>query len=226
MRKSRIAGVFIATVAVILLSGCVRFQAHLTVTPENTLRGDVVVASVVGDEDNAKDAAKDRAASIEAKLLPNLSGADGVTRSTYDQDGYFGSRFTLDNTPIAAINSEGSEGSLLLTRDGEAFTFDGKVDFTPDSDKPPAEDVDTSDIVVTITFPGEVSEHNGELNGTSVTWNTSYDGSLDMHAEASAEPVGPPAWVWILVGLGVAAILAIILITALAAQRRNRAVTS
>ena len=219
MRKTRITAALIATAAVLLLSGCVRFQANITVTPENTLNGDIVVATVVGDGDNAKADAKDRAADIEKKLLPNLSGADGVTRSDYDNDGYAGSRFSLNNTPLEAISSDGTDGSLSLTRDGDTFVFDGAINFTPDSDEAPPKDADTSNIEVAISFPGTVTEHNGKLDGTRVSWNTSYEGSLDMHAEASAEPVGPPAWVWVLTGVGGLAIIAVILIAIVASKR-------
>lgn len=221
MRKTRIAGALIATAALLLLSGCVRFQANITVTPENTLNGDIVVATVVGDGDNAKVDAKDRATDIEKKLLPNLSGADGVTRSDYDSDGYAGSKFSLSNTPIAAINSDSENGTLILTREGEKFVFNGTVNFTPDSDEAPPKDADESNIEVAISFPGTVTDHNGELNGTRVTWNTSYEGSLDMHAVASADSVGPPAWMWPVIGLGGLAIIAVIVIAVIASKRRT-----
>lgn len=221
MRKSRITAALIATAAILLLSGCVRFQAHLTVTTDNTLNGDIVVASVVGDGANAKSDANDRAIAIEKQLLPNLSGADGVTRSAYDSDGYVGSTFSLNNTPMKAINSANSSGSLELKRDGDTFVFSGKVDFTPDSDKQPAKDADKSNIEVAITFPGTVTEHNGKLDGTRVSWDTTYEGSLDMHAVASAEPVGPPVWVWVLIGVGTLAIIAIIVITVVASKRKK-----
>lgn len=221
MRKTRIAGALIATAALLLLSGCVRFQADLTVTLENTLNGDIVVASVVGDGATAKDEAKDRAADIESKFLPNLSGAEGVTRSDYDSDGYAGSKFSLSNTPLEAINSDSENGSLSLTRDGETFVFDGTINFTPDSDEAPPKDADESNIEVAISFPGEVTDHNGVLDGTRVTWNTSYEGSLDMHAVASAEPVGPPAWIWIVSGVGGLAVIAIIVIAVMASNRRT-----
>ncbi len=220
MRKSRIAGAIIAAAAIVLLSGCVNFQAHLTVMPDNTLHGDIVVASVVGDGPNAKAEADDRAKAIEQNLLPDLAGADGVTRNAYDEDGYVGSRFSLNGTPLSAINSEGAEGSLQLARDGDDFEFTGKLDFTPDSDDVP-EDADTSNIQISITFPGTVTEHNGTLNGTTVTWNTSYEGSLDMHAEASAEPADPPVWMWVLIGLGILAIAAVIVTAVVMSNRRT-----
>lgn len=223
MRHSRIASALLASAVILLLSGCVKFQAHLTVTPDNTLNGDIVVASVVGDGDNAKDQANDRAVAIEKQLLPNLAGAAGVTRNGYDEDGYVGSRFTLSNTPIDAINSTGDGGSLKLERDGDTFVFSGNVDFTPDSDEVP-KDADKSNIEVAITFPGTVTEHNGKLEGTRVSWNTSYEGSLDMHAVASAEPSGPPVWVWVLIGLGILAIVAVMIIAVVASSRRETSV--
>lgn len=221
MRKTRIVGALVATAALLLLSGCVRFQAHITVTPENTLNGDIVVATIVGDGDGAKDDAKDRAADIEEKILPNLSGAEGVTRSDYDSDGYAGSKFSLSNTPMEAINSDSENGSLTLSRDGDTFVFDGALKFSPDNGEAPPEDADESNIVVAISFPGTVTEHNGELDGTRVTWSTSYEGSLDMHAVASAEPVGSPAWVWVLTGVGALAIIAVIVIAVVASKRRT-----
>lgn len=213
MSRTRITGALIAVAAILLLSGCVRFQANLTVTPENTLNGDIVVATAVGNGGNAQEEANDRALDIEKKLLPDLSEADGVTRSTYVEDGYAGSRFTLNGTPLDAINSDSDSGSLTLTRDGDTFVFDGDINFTPDGEEDPQEEADESDIEVSISFPGTVTENNGTLDGTRVFWNTSYEGALDMHAVANAEPEGPSAWVWGIIVGGVVGIIAVILIT-------------
>lgn len=223
MRKKRIAGALIATAALLLLSGCVRFQAHITVTPDNTLNGDIVVATVVGDGANAKEDAKDRAADIEMKMLPNLSSAAGVTRSDYDSDGYAGTKFSLNNTPLDAINSESDNGSLNLKREGETFVFDGSINFTSDSTEAPPKDADESNIEIALSFPGEVTDHNGTLDGTRVTWNTSYEGSLDMHAVASAEPVGPPVWIWVVAGIGGLAVIAVIAIAVVTSNRKKMA---
>lgn len=221
MRSKRVTGALLAIAAILLLSGCVRFQAHLTITPQNTVNGDIVVASIVGDGENAKAEANDRAMAIEQKLLPQLSGADGVTRNEYDSDGYVGSRFSLTNTPLQAINSDSDSGSLVVKREGDTFVFDGTVAFAPDSEKAPPKEADKTNIEIAITFPGAVTEHNGELNGTRVTWNTSYEGSLEMHAVASAEPTGPPSWVWVLVGSGIAAIIAAVVIVVVTSKRRG-----
>lgn len=224
MRRRRITGALVAVTTILLLSGCIRFQADLTVTPENTLNGHIVVATVVGDGANAKDDANGRAVSIEQKLLPNLSGADGVTRRAYDEDGYAGSRFSLNETPLDALNSDNEDGSLTLKRKGDTFVFTGAINFTPDrEDTSPkeGEESDESDIQVAISFPGTVTEHNGTLSGNKVTWNTSYEGSLDMHAVASAESAAPKAWVWVLIGLGSVVLIVVIVVVVLRPKRRN-----
>ena len=222
MSRIRTIAILAAAAVILLLSGCVRFQAQLTVTQDNVLHGEVVVASIIGDGDQAVEDAKERAAEIEEKLLPDLSGVDGVTRSEYNRDGYAGSSFTLENTPLQAINSDSDRGSLHLKRDGETFVFDGVINFSPDSDEAPPKDADESNIEVAITFPGAVTEHNGKLNGTEVSWNTSYEGSLDMHAVASAEPTGPATWVWVVSGIaGLVVLVAVIIAVGLMRRRTN-----
>ena len=210
MSRIRTIAILAAAAVILLLSGCVRFQAQLTVTQDNVLHGEVVVASIIGDGDRAVEDAKERAAEIEEKLLPDLSGVDGVTRSEYNRDGYAGSSFTLENTPLEAINS-----------DGETFVFDGVINFSPDSDEAPPKDADESNIEVAITFPGGVTEHNGKLDGTRVSWNTSYEGSLEMHAVASAEPTGTATWVWVVSGLGGLVVIVAVIIAVVLIRRRG-----
>lgn len=121
---------------------------------------------------------------------------------------------------------------LSLKRDGDTFVFDGVINFTPDSDEALPKDADQSNIEVAITFPGTVIEHNGNIDGKRVSWNTSCEGNVETHAVASAELVGPPAWVWALISLGVLAVIAIIaiivivVITVVAVQRRRSATTT
>lgn len=204
-------GVVLIGLLVLVLAGCVRFQANLDVSPENTVSGDIVVAVIVGDENDSKQHAIAAADDIEAQLLSGISGAQGVTRTDYDQDGYAGYRFTFDKTPLDAFSGAGSEGALTLTRTGDEFTFTGSLDFTPDDDEVIAEDDDTSDIAVEITFPGDITDTNGEVSGTTVRWETTYQARIDMTATGSAIPSGPPAWVLPVVAAAGIVIVAVLL---------------
>ena len=198
---------------VLALAGCVRFQADLSVDDQNRLDGDIVVAVITDDQPGSADNARDNADKIEAQLLPELRGADGVTAEPYEQDDYVGTRFTLDDTPIEALNGGGSEGALTLTRTGDTFDFSGTLDFTPGEEEQESDgDPKDSNITVAISFPGEVLDHNGELNGTQVTWTTTLEGSVDMHATASAIPSGPPVALIVIIALLALGVIAVVVV--------------
>lgn len=222
MTRRRSALIALAALVVLALSGCVRFQADLSVTPNDTVNGSIIVAVVVGDEDDSRQVAEDASARIESELLSAVSGAPGVERTVYDQDGYLGSKFTFRDTPLSAFDGGGSEGSLTLQREGDEFVFSGQLDFTPDDDVTDvAEDDDTSNITIAISFPGAVTETNGEVSGNTVRWESSYEARIDMTARASAIPNGPPAWVWPVAG-GASLLLALVVVVVVV-RRRNPA---
>jgi hypothetical protein len=219
MTRSRKILALLGMTLVLLLAGCVRFQADLSVDADDTLDGDIVVAVVSDHRPGSDDNARENAEMVEAQLLPTLRGANGVTAEKYEQDDYLGTRFTLADTPIDAL-AGGQDGALSLTRSGDEFTFIGTLDFTP-GDEPAAETGDPSDsgIEVAISFPGEVLDHNGELSGTKVTWTTTLEGSIDMLATASAIPVGPPLWVFLVAGGAVLAVVVVIVLVVVRGPR-------
>jgi hypothetical protein len=226
MTRSRKILAVLGMLLALALAGCVRFQADMSVDEQNRLDGHIVVAVIAGDEAGDAENAEKGATGIEASLLPNLRGADGVTAERYEQDDYIGTRFTLDDTPIDALGG-GSDGALTLTRVGDEFEFSGTLDFTPGSEPLPADEVDgdpgDADITVAISFPGEVLEHNGQLSGNHVTWTTTLEGSVDMEARASAIPSGPPAWLWA-VAAGAAFLIAVVLAVVILRVRGRRLV--
>lgn len=75
MTKRRSAFIAAAALLVLALSGCVRFQADLTVTPDDTVNGSLIIAVVVGDESDSRDTAEDAAERIEEELLAGVRGA-------------------------------------------------------------------------------------------------------------------------------------------------------
>jgi hypothetical protein len=219
MTGSRKIMALLGAMLVLLLAGCVRFQADLSVAEDDTLDGDIVVAVVSDHEPGSDDNARENAGKIEAQLLPALRGATGVTAEVYEQDDYLGTRFTLSDTPIEAL-AGGENGALSLTRSGDRFEFSGTLDFTPGDE--PAEDTgDPADsgIEVSISFPGDVLDHNGELSGNTVTWTTTLEGSVDMHATASAIPSGPPAWVFAVAGGAVLVVVVVIVLLVVRGRR-------
>ena len=221
-RSMKLVSVVLA--AVLLLSGCVRFQADLKFNPDDTVDGSIVVAVVLSDEDDAKEQAAASVEQIESQLLAGLRGETGVRASEYDQDGYFGTRFDLDDTPLAAFSGGGNEGKLALSRDGDEYVFSGLLDFTPDDgEDAPDPDDDTTNITISVTFPGTVTDHNGELNGSTVSWSASPEQRIEMDARGSVTPNGPPLWLTILISLAGLAVVVAVLVMVLRRRRSTPA---
>src|SRR5690606_9431150 len=97
----------------------------------------------------------------------------------YDEDGFYGARVRFEHLPAEELSQEntetGTEADLSLVREGDTFVFHAVMDFSAGGDL--GEDNPFGDAVlneaearVQITFPGRVLEHNGRLEGTTVTW--------------------------------------------------------
>jgi hypothetical protein len=220
MRRRILPRILAVGVLVLALAGCVRFQADLTLSPENTVDGSIVVAVLVSeDTDDAREQALTASSQIESELLGSLRDASGVTTSEYDQDGYLGSLITFDDVAFDAFSGQ-SEESLKIVRDGDAYLFTGTLDFSGES--APTEDAEGDDnLTVAVTFPGEVAEHNGELSGTTVRWTTSVDQRLEMSARGAATPAGPP--ILLIAGIAFVVLLVIAAVVAVLLFLRSRA---
>lgn len=207
-------------VLVLALAGCVRFQADLNLTPENTVDGSIVVAVLDTEKtDESRATALSYVADIESSLLGSLRDATGVSTSEYDQDDYFGSRIEFDGVALDAFSGQRPE-SLKFVRDGDAYVFTGVLDFTAQS-IPSDETSDDGNIRVSVTFPGEVIEQaNGELAGTTVTWSTAIDQRVEMSARGAASPPGPP--ILLIVGIVLAVLVVIAAVVAVLLFLRSR----
>jgi hypothetical protein len=220
MRRRILPRILAVGVLVLALAGCVRFQADLTLNPENTVDGSIVVAVLVSeDTDEAREQAVAAASQIESELLGSLRDASGVTTSEYDEDDYLGSLITFDDVALDAFSGQG-EDSLKIVREGDDYLFTGALDFSGEA--APSDDTEGDEnLTVVVTFPGEVTEHNGELSGTTVSWTTSMEQRLEMSARGSATPAGPP--ILLIVGIALAVLLVIAAVVAVLLFLRARA---
>ncbi|GHF25191.1 LppM family (lipo)protein [Pseudolysinimonas yzui] len=221
MKRRILPRILAVGVLVLALAGCVRFQADLTLNPEDTVDGSIVVAVLVSeDTDEAREQSLTAADQIEADLLGSLRDASGVTTSAYEEDDYIGSRIVFDDVALDAFSGQ-SEDSLRIVRDGDEYLFTGALDFSGES-IPSEEPVEGDDnLTVSVTFPGEVTEHNGELTGTTVSWSTAVDQRLEMSARGSATPAGPP--ILLIVGIALVVLLVIAAVVAVLLFVRSRA---
>jgi hypothetical protein len=197
-------------VAGTLLGGCARVRTALAVQPDDTVTGEIVLATPErGPEDPGP----------TITVPPELES--DVDVSEYRQDGYTGSvlRFSgLTFEQVAALNrAAGPAGDavrLELRRAGNRVLVGGAVDLTTVS-------VDRADFQLKISFPGQVLESNGDAESGTVSW-TFIPGEVgDIRAVvAFDDPNAPSALNWTL-GLGVLVALVAGAVVWLARETRN-----
>ncbi|MGZ8579296.1 MAG: LppM family (lipo)protein [Actinomycetota bacterium] len=212
----------------VLSTGCLRAYQDLTLNQDDTIDGTIVFAvdrdllelSGQSVDDFMKEVTGDNAgipAGIEFETEP------------YDEDGFVGERFTFTGAPLDGFDGSGGPEELSITRQGETFVVAGTFDATGDrfdpSTMPGGEGLlDTFDVQVSVTFPGAVTSHNGELDGTTVRWKLGLGQLNEIEAVGSAigsggSGDGAGVLVWVL--LGIAIVAGIALVALLIASRRK-----
>lgn len=193
----------------VALSGCARVQAALAVQPDDTVTGQIVVATPeTGPEDPGP----------TITVPPDLES--DVDVSEYRQDGYAGSVVRFDGLTFAEVatltRAAGPAGSAIrfeMRRAGSRVLVGGAIDLTTVS-------VDRADFQLKIGFPGQVVDSNGEADSSEVSWTFTPGEVGDFTAVATYPDPGAPSPVnWT---LGLAAIVALAAGAVVLLARRTR----
>ncbi|WP_297081946.1 LppM family (lipo)protein, partial [uncultured Demequina sp.] len=199
-----------SVVSALVLAGCLRVEMSITLNEDDTATGEFVmavsseVAALMGEEEFTS-----------AFSADEIEGSTTEPYESEDEDGdgepdFVGSVTTFDSIALDDI----SDSTMAFTREGDEFVVSG----TPadPSEDLGGEELTGAEATLSVTFPGEVSEHNGSLEGTTVTWDLlNAPDQLEARGSATADGGGIPLWI-ILVVLGVMGIgigVAIVLIT-------------
>lgn len=179
-------GFAIVVAAALTLTGCMKIQTDLTLNPDNT--GSMSMIMAISDE-FASQMGMD-----PQDMWDQMSGdmatdaPEGAAQEPYAEDGYTGVKYTLAEAPIEQLSTQ----DMTIERVGDNYVFTGTMDLTDES----TDTTDTTDpmtqammdtflVSVSVTFPGAVSEHNGELDGTTVTWSPKLGEVAEMNATLS-----------------------------------------
>jgi hypothetical protein len=195
--------------AALALSGCARVQAALAVQPDDTVTGQIVVATPETGPD-------DKGPAIA--LPPDL--ASDVEVSAYRQDGFTGSvlRFdglTFEQTAMLAqaAGPIGSKVRFEMRRAGSRVLIGGAVDLTTVS-------VDRADFQLKMNFPGQVVDSNGDADSSEVAWTFTPGEVGDFSAVVTyPDPQAPSPVNWT---LGLAAMVALAAAAVVLMARRTR----
>ena len=213
----------------LLLAGCLKLDMAITISPDDTVDGQMVFAvnkqllELTGQ--NVDDVLGDT-------TVP--SDVEGATQEPYEDGDFVGTQVTFEDVALSDLSEGSDPDALTIVRTGDTYEVDGVMDLsTEDADLEgnPFEDqiteaFDTAQLRIAITFPGEVLETNGQVDGTTVTWepvfgernvltavaSASGDGASDAGGgtdatDASAEESGDNTLLYVIIGLVIVGIV-------------------
>jgi hypothetical protein len=187
----------LAVAATVALSGCFKLDMGLEIQSDDTVDGSIVIA-VARDQAEffgGEDALRESIQGESDGLFTDAPESGTFEQRDYEDDEWIGTESVFDGVPIEEFGSE-ETGDLSITRDGDEFVVVGSLDLSNDGQDEAANAIlDTAEIDISITFPGDVSESNGLIDGNEVSWEPTPGEVLEISARGAAE-AGPP-WMMI-----------------------------
>ena len=181
----------LAVVTAFALTGCIKFDVALSVSDSDTVNGEATVA--IPKQLAAMGTADSSSSSSETDSL--FSEGEGVTTTPFDDGTFVGSTYSFDNVPLAHFSEGGSEsGTISIVREGEILTTSGMLDMGSSSSgetDPFAASMmsgiaSSAQLSISITYPGEILETNGVVEGQTVTWSPKFGEVTTLSATVKA----------------------------------------
>lgn len=203
----------IATAAVLALSGCIKMDVSLELQSDDTVDGSMIFAvqeglgEMLGDlegEEGQVPSDEEAAREIFGEELDNDFA--NSREEPYNEDGWTGTQVFFEGEALDAFSEE-TDG-FSITRDGDEFVVQGPFEASAAEEEEAEQLFDGAEMTMSITFPGEVTDHNGTLEGTTVTWNL-LDAPDELQARGAASE-GLDLPIFLIVGI----LLAVIVIAA------------
>jgi len=208
----------LSVAGLLLLSGCFKVDADFKVNADETVDGTMIVAldkefqemfsGMGGEESEDEDL-------VNVDDLP-----EGTEVEDYDEGGFVGQKVTFDGVTFEEMMSGTDADAEVtdewsLTHEGSELIFEGTFDMTSqDEEMDMTAFMKDADISISMEFPGDISESNGEIDGNTVTWTPEVGESNEMRAVAADEAgfpfglvIGVIAGMSLLIGLGVFLVL-------------------
>lgn len=205
----RLAAPALVSALLLVLSGCMKVDVDLTLNEDETTDGVLVmgvsdeVADMLGREP------QELWDELGAEMQADLPGS--ATSEPYTEDGYTGARVTFEDEPLGGFAAAGANGdALAITREDDEYVVSGAMDMTGQGSRMngmPEPVIESLQLNVAVTFPGEVTEHNGTLEGSTVAWTPRMGERNEISARGavSTDPGAGLSWVWL--GVGALAVL-------------------
>jgi hypothetical protein len=208
-----------------LATGCVKLNMDLTVNKNDTVSGTMVFAFSKEIAELGGDASESGTPTTGL-----LGDAENVTVTPYDDGEFVGSTYTFENLPLENFNPDISDSSSFgIQRVENEIIVSGVLDSSDEGssmeDNPfgaafVAGLMESTDIRISITLPGKITETNGELVDQTITWYGKFGERIDMSATSySPQGIDIP---WLpIAGIVLAALITGLVVLALT-RRRGR----
>lgn len=192
-------------IATFLLGGCLLVEMQLSVSSDDTVSGTMVLAVEEEAADALGELNPQDSSLVDVGELP-----EGATAEPYSQDGYVGQKVTFQDVPLEQFNNDMQQdgGTFSIVREGDQLKFTGTIELDTGESADSSSGVEgldaaleqalaSSTMTLAITFPGKVLDTNGEVDGTTVTWNLAdllQESEVYATAQADgADKAGDPA---------------------------------
>jgi hypothetical protein len=211
-------------IVAVLLTGCIKLNVDFTVSSDNTVSGTMVFAF----SKQLLQLTGRSAQGLIGSSAPIPSSVPGMSAKPYDDGEFAGEEYTFDAVPLTQFNSD-DPTSISIVRSGDTFTVSGVLDLSsatgasgatgtiPDLDQALA----GADIRISIAFPGAVTDSNGVVDGSTVTWNPKIGQRVELRATAGAIGNGSSSTSSIVL-IGLIALGVIVLIVVVTLVMRGR----
>jgi hypothetical protein len=211
----------------LLLTGCIKLNVDLNVASDNTVSGSMIFAfskqllALTGQS----------ADQLLQSSAPLPTEVPGISSEPYEDDDFAGERFTFESVPLARFNS-GDPESLQIERQGDVFKVSGVLDLSSPTGASGAsgpsgfgdavnQAFSSADISITMTFPGAVTQSNGEISGNSVTWKPKIGERQALQATAGAVGSGSSSSTILLIAIAAAAVVIVVIVVVAVARGKR-----
>lgn len=210
----------------VLLTGCIKLNVDFNVSSDNKVSGTMIFAFSKQLLQLTGQSAED----LIGSSVPIPSDLQGVSSKPYDDGEFVGQEFSFDSVPLTQFDSSGDPEALSIVREGDTFKVSGVLDLSSATGASGAtgsipgvdQALAGAGIRISITFPGEVTDTNGTVDGRTVTWSPKIGDRLELRATASAIGSGSSSTSTILLIGGIAlGVIMVIVVIAKVMKRRT-----
>jgi len=181
----------------LLLTGCIKLNMNLVINSSDTVSGTIQL----GVQKELLELTGQSVEDLLGTSAPFPSDVPGVTVEPFDDGEFVGQQFTFESVPLTEFAGTGAE-EINISRSGDTYVVTGVLDLSSGLSgatgftgfgETGAALFESAQIEIAFTFPGDVIEANGQVDGNTVTYSPAFGERLEINATGSAVDDGDAA---------------------------------